>query len=146
MADTQLIVPAIRDSLTLISNYIKEIVKQAELDPQKGRNLRRAVDEIATNIIEHGYSHCQQRGTIELAAQLNSSTLMICIKDSGIPFNPTQHPIPDDLSKPLEERKIGGLGIYLAQVSVDQLLYKRVKNYNCNQLIVYRQSSLSVGK
>ncbi len=137
MKAEKLIVPAIRDSLSIISDYVKEMAKQAGLDRQKSGNLRRAVDEIATNIIEHGYAKKEDRGIIELEAQLDRAALIISLEDTGISYNPTEHPPPNDLEKPLEEREIGGLGVYLAQISVDKLIYERIGQRNCNRLIVY---------
>ncbi|MEM8778190.1 MAG: ATP-binding protein [Cyanobacteria bacterium P01_G01_bin.49] len=138
MNGEKLIVPAIRDSLSIISDYVLEVAKEAGLDRKKRNNLRRAVDEIATNIIEHGYLEKKGRGILEIEATIDQSALIIFLEDTGIPYDPTQHPTPTDLESPLEERKMGGLGVYLAQISVDKLIYERVDNRNCNQLIVYR--------
>ncbi len=63
-------------------------------------------------------------------------------------YNPNQQEIPEDLEKPLEERQMGGLGIYLAKINVDQLIYERVHlqnsslpEINRNSLIVNLESS-----
>lgn len=138
MNDEKLIVPALRDSLTIIADYVKEVSKKAGLDPKKTNNLRRAVDEIATNIIEHGYANQKGKGTVELQAKLDQNALTIYIEDTGIPYDPTQQPTPNNLENPLSERDIGGYGVYLAQISVDQLIYERIDNRNRNQFIVYR--------
>ncbi len=138
MNGEKLIVPAIKDSLSIIADYIKEISRKAGLEQKKSNNLRRAVDEIATNIIEYGYPRKEHQGTLELEVKLNEETLTICLEDTGIPYDPNQHTTPKDLDRPLLEREIGGLGIYLAQISVDQLIYERIDNRNRNQFIVYR--------
>lgn len=137
MNSKKLIVPAIRDSLSIIAEYVKEVSKKARLDSKKSNNLRRAVDEIATNIIEYGYCQQETPGILELEANFAQTSLIISLEDTGIPYDPTQHPTPNDLESPLEEREIGGLGIYLAQMSVDKLIYERIGNRNRNQLIVY---------
>jgi anti-sigma regulatory factor (Ser/Thr protein kinase) len=41
------------------------------------------------------------------------------------PFDPTRVPDPD-LTLPLEERPLGGLGIYLIRQSVDKMVYRAV--------------------
>ena len=137
MNGEKLIVPALRDSLTIIADYVKEVSQKAGLDRKKTNNLRRAVDEIATNIIEHGYTDRGSKGTVELKAEMEQNALIIYVEDTGIPYDPTQQPIPNNLENPLAERDIGGLGVYLAQISVDQLIYERIENRNCNKLIVY---------
>ena len=67
---------------------------------------------------------------INFSAKLDKNQLILWIEDTGIPFNPNQQEIPEDLDKPLEEREIGGLGVYLAKINVDQLIYERVNIQN----------------
>ena len=50
--------------------------------------------------------------------------MRLIIQDRGIPFNPFQK-TPPDLSKPLEEREIGGLGIHLVRQLMDEYEYNR---------------------
>ena len=131
-----LIVPAIRESLSVIAAYVLEVAKQAGLNRLKSGNLRRAVDEIATNIIEHGYAQDNTGGVLKIQATVSECSLRISIEDTGIPYDPTQQEIPQDLERPLEERQIGGLGVYLARISVDQLIYERLGDRNRNIIMV----------
>ncbi len=76
----------------------------------------------------------------EIAQQklLDEETLTISIEDTGIPYNPTLEAPPNYLDSPLEQRKIGGLGVYLAYQGTDKFLYERVGERNRNILIVNR--------
>ena len=101
----------------------------AGLDKRASYRLRLAVDEIATNIIVHGYAEAGLQGALELRADIDDRTLIIAIEDTGVAYDPRQAPVPDtDL--PLEQRPIGGLGVYLAIRSVDEFLYERVGDRN----------------
>lgn len=100
--------------------------------------LRLAVDEIATNIIIYGYEGAGLAGELAMHADLDEQSLTISIEDTGVPYDPTQEPAPDDLDKPIEQRQIGGLGIYLATQSVDKFIYERVGDKNRNIFIVNR--------
>jgi serine/threonine-protein kinase RsbW len=51
------------------------------------------------------------------------------IKDDGKPFNPLIAPDPD-IKVPIEERKIGGLGIYLVRRLMDELDYTQDSGEN----------------
>ncbi|MGB3401370.1 MAG: ATP-binding protein [Microcoleaceae cyanobacterium] len=124
-----LTVPVTLDSLSVIANYIKQIGIWANLSKKKVAKLRLAVDEIATNIIEYGYNNSSDN-VIDFYAKLDNTQLILWIEDTGIPFNPNQQEIPEDLDKPLEEREIGGLGVYLAKINVDRLIYERVNIKN----------------
>lgn len=48
--------------------------------------------------------------------------IVFVLEDEGIPYNPLEHKQPD-ITKPLEERQIGGLGIFLVRNTVDQMHY-----------------------
>lgn len=111
----------------------------AGLDKKTSYKLRLAVDEIATNIIIYGYEGAGRAGVLAMHVDLDEQSLIISIEDTGVPYDPTQEPAPDDLDKPIEQRQIGGLGIYLATQSVDKFIYERSGDKNRNIFIVNRR-------
>ncbi len=135
-----LCLPASLDSLDPIAEYIVEAATEAGLDPRSAYNLRLAVDEIATNIITHGYEEAGLRGDITVSGDLSEAILTVVLEDSGIPFDPLSQELPseDDLKLPLEERSIGGLGIYLVLKGVDAFRYERVGEHNRNIFVMNR--------
>ncbi|MGK7916148.1 MAG: ATP-binding protein [Prochloraceae cyanobacterium] len=124
------------DSLGAIANYVITAAKEAGLDKKSTYKLRLAVDEIATNIIIHGYQEAGCQGVIDLQAKLDPQTLSIFLEDTGAIFDPTQQAPPTDLKLSLEKRPIGGLGIYLAIQGVDRFIYERVGDRNRTTFIV----------
>jgi anti-sigma regulatory factor (Ser/Thr protein kinase) len=124
------------DSLDAIAKYVMAVAAATGLDKKTSYNLRLAVDEIATNIIIHGYDEAGREGVLELQAFVDEETLTISIKDTGVPYNPKQRLTPDDLDQPLEQRKLGGLGVYIAIQGVDKFIYERVGDQNHNIFIV----------
>ena len=92
--------------------------------------LRLAVIELVTNSITHGYCEAGLCGTVELRAEIDDRELTLVIEDTAIPYDPTQTPAPDDLDAPVDERKIGGLGVYLALQDVDSFRYEHVGGRN----------------
>lgn len=133
-----LIVPGTMDSLSIIRRYVQDAADAANLDQKTAYRLFLAVDEIATNIVAYGYDIAGIAGDIEVRATINDDALIILLKDTAPPFDPTLQQEPDDLAAPLEERKIGGLGIYLALNGVDNFMYEYIDNHNCNTFVVYR--------
>jgi serine/threonine-protein kinase RsbW len=123
------IVPATLDSLGAIAEYVMAAAASAGLDKRASYRLRLAVDEIATNIIVHGYASAGLQGALELRADIDAGSLTIAIEDSGVAYDPRQAPVPD-IDLPLEQRPIGGLGVYLASRSVDEFRYERVGDRN----------------
>ncbi len=133
-------VPGTLDSLSAIASYVKEVAAAAGLDKKAAYNLRLAVDEIATNIILHGYEEAGQQGLIKLQADINEQALTFYIEDSGAAFNPMQKlNVEEELIKlPIEQRPIGKLGVYLAIEGVDKFFYERVEDRNRNIFVVNR--------
>ena len=135
-------VPGTLDSLDEIASFIKQATEAAGLDKKAIYQLRLAVDEIATNIIVHGYEEAGLTGDLQLSFEINEKTLTITIADVANPYNPYDHILPnqEDLKQPLEQRQIGGLGIYLVLQGVDNFVYERVDNQNHNIFIMNRSS------
>lgn len=129
------------ESLSEIAQYVLAAAKKAGLDKKASYKLRLAVDEIVTNIITHGYEEAGQEGEVKLQATIDEKTLAICMEDTAEAYDPTQNkPVPEEMfNKPLEDRPIGGLGVYLAIQGVDKFIYERVGGCNRNIFVVNRQ-------
>jgi serine/threonine-protein kinase RsbW len=134
-------VPASLDSLQSIGRYVLDAAERAGLDRLRAYRLRLAVDELATNIITHGADLGAPSAVIALSAQLADDALTIALEDSGPAYDPLQAPRPDQLDRPLEERAVGGLGVYLAVRSVDRFEYERIDGRNRHILTMARPSS-----
>jgi serine/threonine-protein kinase RsbW len=87
-----------------------------------------ALEEHLTNILHYGYDD-QGEHQIQIQVRLAASELLFEVRDDGRPFNPLAHPAPE-LSLPLAERPIGGLGIHMMRKSLDGLEYRRVDGKN----------------
>jgi len=133
-----LTVPGNLDSLDNIRDYVKAAATASGLDKKATYHLVLAVDEIATNIVTHGYNEAGLSGEIVAQANIDAQNLTITLEDTAIPYDPQTQAIPDDLDTPLAERPIGGLGVYLALRNVDAFHYERVNNRNRNILIMHR--------
>ncbi|MEE8138669.1 MAG: ATP-binding protein [Thermoanaerobaculia bacterium] len=81
-----------------------------------------ALDEIVTNIFCHGYRG--RAGAVELAVGLREDFLELRISDESPPFNLLEQAEPD-LDRAIEDRPIGGLGIYLVRSLIDDIEYSR---------------------
>lgn len=97
-----------------------------------------ALDEIITNIIQHGYDQndYDQHGydqndnpSIAVDIALDGDIMKIEIIDTARPFDPLSAPAPD-LDAPIADRPVGGLGIHLVKSMMDEVLYQRKEQYN----------------
>ena len=82
-----------------------------------------AIDELVTNCIKYGYDDADEH-TIEITLSEVDETLTMVVADDGHAFNPLRAR-PPDLSLPIEDRPIGGLGIHLLRELADHLAYER---------------------
>jgi serine/threonine-protein kinase RsbW len=128
------------DSLEAIAEFVMTATSNAGLDKKAAYRFRLAVDEIATNIIVHGYEEAHITGVLGLHAEIDEKTLTMTIEDTGNVYDPNDQTLPgvEDLQKPLEQRQVGGLGVYLALQGVNKFVYERVGDRNHNILIVNR--------
>lgn len=132
----RLTLPGTLDSLAAIGKYVLAAASEAGLDKKAAYRLRLAVDEIATNAVVHGYEETGCDGPLDIWAQIDGAGLTIALEDTGPAYDPRATPAPDNLDRPLEERSIGGLGVLLANLGVDELGYERVGDCNRSIFIV----------
>jgi serine/threonine-protein kinase RsbW len=128
---------ASQNELEAIRDFLSEAGTNAGLDKGKIYKLCLAADEIATNIIVHGFiEEGIEGGSLEIAVHVENGMLISTISDAAVPFNPLKKAMPteEDLALPPEERPIGGLGILMAKESVDEYIYKYDSGKNKNIL------------
>jgi anti-sigma regulatory factor (Ser/Thr protein kinase) len=134
----RLTVPGTLGSLPAISEYAVRAATAADLDQKATYKLRLAIDEIATNIIVHGYDEAGIQGPIDIWFEIDDTDLRIVLEDMAMPFDPWTLAPPMGMDLPLEERQIGGLGVFLALQSVDELVYERIGDHNRNIFVMHR--------
>lgn len=88
-----------------------------------------AVDEIFTNIVEHGYGYDGADKSIEILAEITDEFLIISIFDEAQPFNPLTLDSPDREAS-LREREGGGWGVHFVRQYMDNVSYKLDNNRN----------------
>jgi len=109
-------------NLEKISNFVTVYAKQAGLDDRQVYAVQLAVDEAATNIIEHGY-RCSGVGDVEITCEPEADCLRVTLHDHAPPFDPDEIPEPVT-NVPLEELKPRGLGIFLMRKMMDEVIYE----------------------
>jgi serine/threonine-protein kinase RsbW len=133
-----LTLPATLESLEPLVKYVLSAAADAGLDRKATYRLRLAVDEIATNIITHGYADADLVGDVVVQASVGDERLVVTLEDWAPPFDPRQQDGPDHLDKPSHERPIGGLGVFLALKSADGFEYEYRDHKNRNVLSMNR--------
>lgn len=110
------------DKLAEIGEYIEKVAAEAGLDENQCYAVQMAVDEAATNIIEHAYRDVED-GMIELRIEHLHDKLVIIVHDEGEPFDPgnvKQY----DVEVPLEDMQERGAGLHLIKKLMDEVEFE----------------------
>ena len=125
----ELEVKAKLENLAVMDDFVAESMKQLGMKKGVTLQVRLAVSEACTNIIQHAYSGESEEPIIILCS-MSGNDLVIEIRDWGKPFDPDSVPQPDTESE-LLERKEGGIGIFLLRQMMDDVRYVfRAGRYN----------------
>jgi serine/threonine-protein kinase RsbW len=107
--------------LSGIREFVAESSRSLDADELAIRDLQLAVDEVCSNSIRHGYGG--QEGQVEVSVERVGHSIRVVVRDWGRAFDPEQIPVPD-LDVPLEERSLGGLGLFLVQQVMDEVRFE----------------------
>ena len=136
-----LTLPGNLDSLSSLRDLVRSAAGSAGLDKSATYRLALAVDEVATNIVLHGYDEAGLAGDIEVRCEVDADALRIHIEDTGAPYDPAKPTEAVDISQPLDSRTEGGLGVFLATHGVDDLQYVKSGGKNRHTFVVRRGPS-----
>lgn len=91
-------------------------------------NVRLVLDEAVINVIVHGYEDTAEH-LINVSLAIVEGVLFIHIDDDGVAYNPLEAPAPR-FDLPIEERRIGGLGVHIMKTLARDVRYTRKDNRN----------------
>jgi len=114
--------------LKKVSKNLELFGRSLDLPQRTIFKINLALEELVSNIIYYGYVDDDDHW-IKIAISLEGGVLVISLEDDGIPFNPVEAREPD-CGCPIEDRKIGNLGIHLCKQFMDDLIYERRGNKN----------------
>lgn len=116
------------EALSVLAGKIEELAEKWELSMPLIMNLNLVLEEAVSNVIFYAFND-HQKHLIQISLALENKILTVEIVDDGIPFDPLSQKLPD-ITLPVEERPIGGLGILLILKIMDQVSYSRQNNQN----------------
>lgn len=113
-----------------VIEFIDEQLEQAYCPMKTQMQLDVAAEEIFVNVAHYAYH--PDIGEVEIKVEIteNPKAAVITFSDSGKPFNPLENPDPD-ITLSAEERKIGGLGIFMVKKTMDSVKYEFSEGKNC---------------
>ena len=122
--------------LATIRAFVEQQARVLDVDASAIYDLVLAVNEVATNIVVHGYR--SQPGVIEIELRPLGDAIEIRLRDHATLFDPTRVPTPD-LTLPLHKRPLGGMGLHVTRQIMDSMRY-RVTPEGGNELMLVKQA------
>ncbi len=116
--------PASFAGLKDIFDACSAFAKEHELPGDVRHDMYLAIDELVSNVIRHGRRQHGLRPRITLDAMLSDHTLTVLVADDAAPFDPFSQKVPD-LTTPILDRELGGLGIHFVRTLMDDVRYRR---------------------
>ena len=106
-----------------LAEFVETVADVAHLDVGLTMSLNLALEEAVSNVIMYAYPKGSD-GLVDIEAIVRRDELEFIISDNGTPFDPTAAP-EADVSLDVEDRPIGGLGIFLVRNIMDEVKYTR---------------------
>lgn len=116
------------NSVPQLNDFIDGFSLEAGLDMSMTMSLNLALEEAVVNVMTYAYAPDTQ-GELTLEAVADKGVVTFILTDTGVPFDPTAKE-DADTTLGIEDRPIGGLGIFLVRQLMDTVDYQRVDGQN----------------
>ena len=120
------------EELPLLAEAIELFAEQADWSAAIVMQLNLVIEELIVNTINYGYTN-GRTGQIQIFINSNSQEIILNITDDGDAYNPLENALPDTTLE-IEDRPIGGLGIFLVKNYMDTFKYEYIEGKNCLSL------------
>ncbi|WP_052507249.1 ATP-binding protein [Desulfonatronovibrio magnus] len=121
--------PGTNDNLAHFQEFLLDQARARNASPQIVQKLDLILEEVLLNIMNYAFP-ADTPGIIKAGLRVNPQNMLdIRIIDEGSSFDPSAKPDPDT-TLAVEDREIGGLGIFLVRQMADNISYKRENGQN----------------
>lgn len=129
-------VTATSSGLQTLLSFTETWLSKTGISPEKQYDILIIVEELTVNIVNYAYDEIPGKITLSLELLDDGAILRLNLSDTGRPFNPLDRDDPK-LSESIEERPVGGLGIFIIKSLADKLKYEY--NNKQNQIIIEKR-------
>lgn len=119
----ELTLEATIENIERVTDFVNEQLETIDCPMKVQMQIDIAIDELFSNIARYAYRPETGPATVRVEVCEAPPSVIITFIDHGIPYDPLKKKDPDT-SLSLDEREIGGLGIYLVKKSMDDVTYE----------------------
>ena len=125
------------DEMERLASAVEDFGRDDDWPADLTFQVNLALEELWLNVVNHGHTGGFHEVEIELTSEAEAVTIEIT--DDGRPFDPLQDAPNPSVNAPVDDRPIGGLGVYLVRTMMDEMEYKREEGKNRLTLVKRRQ-------
>ena len=125
----EITVDATIENMNTVTAFVDDFLDQIACHMKSKIQINIVIDEIFGNICHYAYKDSVGAVTVRVESGNTPKAVFLTFTDNGIPYNPLETEDPD-ITLSSEERKIGGLGIYLVKKNMDEMKYEYVNQQN----------------
>ncbi len=122
-------VDAVLENLQEVIDFATEKLEARECPMKASMQLELVIEEIFVNIASYAYHPEIGAATFCMEFEENPAAVVITFIDGGKPYNPLEKKDPDT-TLDIDERDVGGLGIFLVKKNVDEIFYEYADGKN----------------
>ena len=111
------------ENVERVTNFVNSELKRMGCSSRAMRQIDVALDELFANICSYAYGEDVGHATITVKELPDENAVQITLEDAGIPFDPLSRTDPD-VTLGVEDRKIGGLGIFMVKRMMNKVRYE----------------------
>lgn len=117
------------DSIRTVTDFVNKHLALANCPTKARKEIDIVIDEILSNIVYYAYE--KKEGPVKVSVELSQDQkdFKLIFEDQGIPYNPLEREDPN-ISLDLEDREVGGLGVFLIKKMMDDVSYSYQENTN----------------
>ena len=127
-------IPATLEGLDEVLDFVSSLLDAHGCTPKARAQLRMVMEELYVNVAHYAYPSGD--GWAEIRGVVEDGVATFRLIDGGKPFDPLAKPDPN-VQLSLEDRPIGGLGIYMVKSMVDEVGYEY--RDGCNQITLRKR-------
>ena len=116
------IFPARTEVLSEVLGFVEETLESYQCSMKLQTAICVAMEEVFVNVANYAYPEVSGDVTLDIGFDEVNRNVIFRMSDRGIPFDPLQKQDPD-ITLSLEERQIGGLGIFIVKKTMDTVVY-----------------------
>lgn len=121
--ENKITVAASVENIETVTNFVNAKLEELDCPMKIQVQIDVAIDELFGNIAHYAYHPEVGEASVEIEIEEDPLAVIITFMDGGVPFDPLKHEDPDT-NLPLEDREIGGLGMFIVKKSMDDIAYE----------------------